>query len=79
MVVGSNPTGGAVFELRSFQPGDLETGWQLHDAALEDAGAHGGRGAWEDDLRDIRAAYFVDFAKSLGTTPTGHSRSGPHR
>lgn len=31
--------------------------WRLHDAALEDAGVHGGRGSWEDDLRDIAGAY----------------------
>jgi len=31
--------------------------WKLHDAALEDAGVHGGRGPWEDDLRDISATY----------------------
>lgn len=31
--------------------------WRLHDLALEDAGVHGGRGPWEDDLRDIGGAY----------------------
>jgi ribosomal protein S18 acetylase RimI-like enzyme/predicted kinase len=31
--------------------------WRLHDAVLEDAGVHGGRGPWEDDLRDIHASY----------------------
>jgi GNAT superfamily N-acetyltransferase len=46
-----------VFELRSFRDGDAEAVWQLHDVALEEAGAHGGRGPWEDDLRDIRATY----------------------
>jgi GNAT superfamily N-acetyltransferase len=45
------------FELRSFRSGDAEAVWKLHDAALEDAGVHGGRGPWEDDLRDIRATY----------------------
>lgn len=46
-----------MFELRSFRDGDAEAVWQLHDVALEEAGAHGGRGPWEDDLRDIRATY----------------------
>jgi ribosomal protein S18 acetylase RimI-like enzyme len=46
-----------VFELRSFQSGDAEAVWKLHDAALEGAGVHGGRGPWEDDLRDIPATY----------------------
>jgi ribosomal protein S18 acetylase RimI-like enzyme len=46
-----------VFELRSFRDADAEAVWQLHDLALEDADAHGGRGPWEDDLREIRATY----------------------
>jgi ribosomal protein S18 acetylase RimI-like enzyme/predicted kinase len=46
-----------VFELRSFRVEDAGAVWRLHDAALEDAGVHGGRGPWEDDLRDIPAAY----------------------
>lgn len=44
-------------ELRAFEDRDAEAVWALHDAALEDAGVHGGRGPWEDDLRDVRAAY----------------------
>jgi ribosomal protein S18 acetylase RimI-like enzyme len=47
----------ARFELRSFRAADAEAVWVLHDAALEDAGVHGGRGPWEDDLRDIQAVY----------------------
>jgi ribosomal protein S18 acetylase RimI-like enzyme len=46
-----------IFELRQFCDGDAEVVWRLHDAALEDAGVHGGRGPWEDDLRDIPATY----------------------
>ena len=46
-----------MFELRSFGDDDMEAVWQLHDLALEDADAHGGRGPWEDDLREIRATY----------------------
>lgn len=46
-----------MFELRSFQPSDAESAWKLHDAALEDAGVHGGHGPWEDDLRNIPATY----------------------
>ena len=46
-----------MFELRSFCEDDVDAVWQLHDAALEEAGAHGGRGPWEDDLRDIRGTY----------------------
>ena len=46
-----------MLELRSFRRDDADAVWQLHDLALDDAGAHGGRGPWEDDLRDIPAAY----------------------
>lgn len=46
-----------MFELRSFRAEDTEAVWRLHDAALEDAGVHGGRGPWEDDLRDIDVSY----------------------
>jgi ribosomal protein S18 acetylase RimI-like enzyme len=45
------------FELRRFRDEDAEAVWRLHDTALEDAGVHGGRGPWEDDLRDIPAIY----------------------
>ena len=46
-----------MLELRSFRNEDEQAVWQLHDLALEDAGAHGGSGPWEDDLRDIPATY----------------------
>ena len=46
-----------MLELRSFRDEDGEAVWRLHDLALEDAGAHGGSGPWEDDLRDIPANY----------------------
>jgi len=59
-----------VFELRSFQPSDAEAVWGLHDAALSDAGVHGGRGPWEDDLRDVGATYLDsggDFLVALAS------------
>jgi ribosomal protein S18 acetylase RimI-like enzyme len=46
-----------VLELRSYQDGDANAVWRLHNVALREAGVHGGHGPWEDDLRDIRAAY----------------------
>lgn len=46
-----------MFELRSFCDNDADAVWHLHDAALEEAGTHGGRGPWEDDLRNIRGTY----------------------
>jgi ribosomal protein S18 acetylase RimI-like enzyme len=47
----------AQLELRTFEAGDAEAVWDLHDAALSAAAVHGGRGPWEDDLRDIQGAY----------------------
>ncbi len=54
-----------VLELRSFQSDDLAAVWQLHDAALEAAGVHGGSGPWEDDLRDIGATYLESGGEFL--------------
>lgn len=46
-----------MLELHSFRDDDTEAVRQLHHLGLDDIGAHGGRGPWEDDLRDIRATY----------------------
>ena len=46
-----------MFELRQFEADDADAVRALHDAALDDAGVHGGPGPWEDDLRDIAATY----------------------
>ncbi|MDP8908871.1 MAG: GNAT family N-acetyltransferase [Chloroflexota bacterium] len=46
-----------MLELRSFRDDDTQAVRQLHHLALDDVGAHGGRGRWEDDLRDIRGTY----------------------
>jgi ribosomal protein S18 acetylase RimI-like enzyme len=43
--------------VRSFEGGDAKAVWALHDVALNAAGVHGGRGPWEDDLRDIWGVY----------------------
>lgn len=44
---------------RSFSAADLDSIWGLHNEALEDAGAHGGHGPWEADLRDIEGVYVL--------------------
>lgn len=71
-------------ELRSFRDGDAEAILRLHDVALEDAGAHGGRGPWEDDLHDIRAGYldvggcfFVGLLDGALIAMGGYVRSSP--
>jgi ribosomal protein S18 acetylase RimI-like enzyme/predicted kinase len=46
-----------VLELRSYRDDDAEAVWRLHDVALDEAGVHGGRGPWEDDLHDIGTHY----------------------
>jgi ribosomal protein S18 acetylase RimI-like enzyme len=46
-----------VLELRPFRDDDAEAVWRLHNLALDRAGAHGGPGPWENDLRDIPATY----------------------
>ncbi len=43
--------------LRRYRDADREAVWQLHNLALEHAGAHGGSGPWDDDLNAIRATY----------------------
>jgi ribosomal protein S18 acetylase RimI-like enzyme len=48
-----------MFELRRVLDSDMPAVWRLHDAALEAAGAHGGSGPWEDDLRDIAEVYLA--------------------
>lgn len=54
-----------MFKLRSFQRGDAAAVWKLHDVALDDAGVHGGRGPWEEDLRDIAATYLESDGEFL--------------
>lgn len=54
-----------MLELRTFQDDDIEAVWALHDAALEDVGVHGGRGPWEDDLRDIAGTYLAPGGEFL--------------
>ena len=51
----SGPTG--VLELRRFEAGDARAVRELHDLALTEAGAHLGRGPWDDDLDSIAATY----------------------
>ena len=43
--------------LRRYRDEDREAVRQLHDLALEHAGAHGGSGPWDDDLDAIGETY----------------------
>jgi ribosomal protein S18 acetylase RimI-like enzyme len=69
-------------ELRSFRPEDADGVWELHDAALEAAGVHGGRGPWEADLDDVGASYLAAGGEFLvarvGATVIGMGGLLPH-
>lgn len=54
-----------MLELRRFDDGDAEAVGELHVLALADAGAYGGSGPWDDDLRSIRSTYLQDGGEFL--------------
>lgn len=54
-----------VLELRRFEAADPRAVRELHDLALTEAGAHLGRGPWEDDLDSIPATYLDDGGEFL--------------
>jgi ribosomal protein S18 acetylase RimI-like enzyme len=43
--------------VRTYQKSDVDDVWALHNLALTSVGAHAGRGPWDDDLKNIEAAY----------------------
>ena len=43
--------------IRRYESGDREAVWRLHNEALDEVGAHLGKGPWDDDLHEIEAAY----------------------
>jgi ribosomal protein S18 acetylase RimI-like enzyme len=43
--------------IRRYLSADHDAVWDLHNAALQDTGAHLGNGPWDDDLHRIEAAY----------------------
>ncbi len=45
------------FMIRPYRDGDFEAVWDLHNRALNDVGAHGGNGPWDDDLHHIIDVY----------------------
>jgi ribosomal protein S18 acetylase RimI-like enzyme len=46
-----------LLELRRFEDADAPAVRELHDLALDAAGAHLGAGPWDEDLDSIRATY----------------------
>jgi GNAT superfamily N-acetyltransferase len=45
------------FAIRRFEDHDHDAVWTLHNLALNAVNAHGGNGAWDDDLHHIPAVY----------------------
>jgi ribosomal protein S18 acetylase RimI-like enzyme len=44
--------------LQSYRDQDHDAVWELHNIALNQAGAHAGNGPWDDDLHCIQKVYF---------------------
>jgi len=51
--------------IRRYEPGDREAVRNLHDAALNDVGAHLGNGPWDADLDAIETVYLRDGGEFL--------------
>jgi ribosomal protein S18 acetylase RimI-like enzyme len=54
-----------MLELRRFEEADATGVWDLHNLALNEVGAHAGNGAWDADLRSVRASYLDDGGEFL--------------
>ena len=51
--------------IRRYRPGDREAVRDLHDAALNDVGAHLGTGPWDADLDAIESVYLENGGEFL--------------
>ena len=50
-----------MMEVRRYRASDHDAVWDLHNVALNEVGAHGGNGPWDDDLHRVEAEYiFTD-------------------
>lgn len=52
-------------DIRRYIDSDRDAVWQLHRLALEDAGAFGGHGPWDDDLHHIESVYLCNRGEFL--------------
>ena len=52
-------------KFRRYEPADRAAVRSLHDRALNDVGAHLGRGSWDKDLDAIESAYLEDGGEFL--------------
>ena len=46
-----------MMEVRRYRASDHDAVWDLHNVALNEVGAHGGNGPWDDDLHRVEAEY----------------------
>ena len=46
-----------ILHIRRYRASDREAVWDLHNVALNAVGAHGGHGAFDDDLHHIESVY----------------------
>lgn len=44
-------------EIRRYRPNDQQRVWELHNAALDQAGANLGPGPWDDDFKNLLGVY----------------------
>lgn len=51
------PGDSAALEIRTYRSSDRAAVWELHNLALNEVGAHGGNGPWDDDLHSIERVY----------------------
>ena len=52
-------------KIRQYRSSDRDTVWNLHNLALEVAGAHAGNGAWDDDFDQIDEVYLLSGGEFL--------------
>jgi GNAT superfamily N-acetyltransferase len=55
----------AQLHVRRYEPGDKRAVRRLHDEALNQVGAHLGRGPWDDDLDEIETVYLDEGGEFL--------------
>ena len=54
-----------LMKIRRYQETDHDQVWALHNLALEEAGAHPGSGAWDEDLHNVSQEYLNDGGEIL--------------
>jgi ribosomal protein S18 acetylase RimI-like enzyme len=46
-----------MLKIRRYRASDHDAVWDLHNLALNQVGAHGGNGSWDEDLHHIESVY----------------------